>query len=144
MQMYHALAEVDDRSPLTRDDVDRLMEILQHYHGSPGMSPRGFRDAALAVPGETLAQAAVTVTGVMVALYGAPVVALEVLTEKEFNAREGWETLPELVSVTEAAELLGITRQAVLDRISRNTLPAQKIGRDYALPRAAVVANRNT
>lgn len=43
------------------------------------------------------------------------------------------------VSVTEAAQILGVTRQAVLDRISRSTLPAEKAGRDYAIPRAALV-----
>ncbi|MCW2751716.1 MAG: hypothetical protein JWR83_2826, partial [Aeromicrobium sp.] len=53
--------------------------------------------------------------------------------------REGWEPVPDLVSVTEAAQLLGVTRQAVLDRINRKTLPAEKVGREYVIPRLAVV-----
>ena len=39
------------------------------------------------------------------------------------------------VSVAEAAELLGITRQAVLKRIRTGRLAATKVGRNYIVPR---------
>ena len=39
------------------------------------------------------------------------------------------------VSVAEAAELLGITRQAVLKRIRKGRLAATKVGRNYIVPR---------
>ena len=42
------------------------------------------------------------------------------------------------VSVAQAAELLGITRQAVLKRIHAGHLPATKVGRAYVLPRGAL------
>jgi excisionase family DNA binding protein len=42
------------------------------------------------------------------------------------------------VGTTEAASLLGITRQAVLKRIRAGTLPARKVGRNYVIPAAAV------
>jgi excisionase family DNA binding protein len=44
----------------------------------------------------------------------------------------------EFVSVAQAAELLGITRQAVLKRIRTGRLPATKVGRNYIVPREAV------
>lgn len=44
------------------------------------------------------------------------------------------------VSVAEAAELLGITRQAVLKRIRAGRLPATKVGRAYVVPRGALSA----
>jgi excisionase family DNA binding protein len=44
----------------------------------------------------------------------------------------------ELVSVAQAAELLGITRQAVLKRIRAGRLPATKVGRNYVVPREAL------
>jgi excisionase family DNA binding protein len=39
------------------------------------------------------------------------------------------------VSTSEAATLLGISRQAVLKRIERGTLPAARIGRNYRIAR---------
>jgi excisionase family DNA binding protein len=42
------------------------------------------------------------------------------------------------VSVAQAAELLGITRQAVLKRIRAGRLPATKVGQAYIVPRNAL------
>ena|SRR3990172_1621776 len=42
------------------------------------------------------------------------------------------------VSVAQAAELLGITRQAVLKRIRTGHLRAAKVGRNYIVPREAI------
>jgi excisionase family DNA binding protein len=42
------------------------------------------------------------------------------------------------VSVAQASELLGITRQAVLKRIRTGRLQATKVGRNYIVPRDAV------
>jgi uncharacterized protein len=44
------------------------------------------------------------------------------------------------VSVAEAAELLGITRQAVLKRIRAGRLRASKVGRAYVVPRSELGA----
>jgi excisionase family DNA binding protein len=44
------------------------------------------------------------------------------------------------VSVAQAAELLGITRQAVLKRIGTGRLPATKVGRSYIVSRSALSA----
>jgi excisionase family DNA binding protein len=44
------------------------------------------------------------------------------------------------VSVAQAAELLGITRQAVLKRIRAGRLGASKVGRSYIVPRSELSA----
>jgi excisionase family DNA binding protein len=44
----------------------------------------------------------------------------------------------EFVSVAQAAELLGVTRQAVLKRIRTGRLQAAKVGRNYIVPREAI------
>lgn len=43
-----------------------------------------------------------------------------------------------LVSVAQAAERLGVTRQAVLKRIRSGRLPATKVGRAYVVPETAL------
>lgn len=45
----------------------------------------------------------------------------------------------QFVSVAQAAELLGVTRQAVLKRIRTGRLQAAKVGRNYIVPREAIL-----
>jgi excisionase family DNA binding protein len=42
------------------------------------------------------------------------------------------------VGTSEAAHLLGISRQAVLKRIRAGTLPGRKVGRNYVIPASAI------
>lgn len=137
---YSAHVEVDLRGDLADSTVDRVLDQLADFHPAIGTSPRGYADAQITLPAETLAQACSAALAVVAAAYGAPAVACEVLTEAEFDARQGWATVPDLVSVTEAAQMLGVSRQAVLQRIGSRSLPATRIGRDYAIPRTAVVS----
>ncbi len=46
------------------------------------------------------------------------------------------------LSVTEAARLLGISRQAVLSLIARKKLPAERVGTAWILDRRAVEARK--
>lgn len=139
METYNAHVEVNRR---TDYDPDRVIDALAEFHAAVGYSPRGFADAQITLPAESLAQACSTAAAVVSSAYGgAEAIACSVMTEKEFMNREGWGDAPaELVSVMEAAQLLGITRQAVLQRIASKSLPAEKVGRGYAIPRAAVEA----
>lgn len=139
MQMYNAHVEVNKRGVF---DVDKVMAALAQHHPAIGHSPRGFADAQISLPAETLAQAAASAAAVVSWAYdGATAIACSVMTEKEFMNRQGWGEAPsEQISVTEAAQVLGVTRQAVLQRIGSKSLPAEKVGREYVLPRAAVDA----
>jgi excisionase family DNA binding protein len=134
--MYSAHIEV-----ARRDDgwsTDAVLDALAPFHPSVGTSPRGWADAQVSLPAETLAQATAAACAAVSHAFAAEVVAAEVMTEAEFAAREGWTPVPELVSVTEAADMLGVSRQAILDRIARKTLPAEKVGREYVIARGAV------
>ncbi|MBI4430967.1 MAG: helix-turn-helix domain-containing protein [Candidatus Omnitrophica bacterium] len=39
-------------------------------------------------------------------------------------------------SVTEVADLLGVTRQAIIDRIKRGTLETMRLGHVYMIPKS--------
>lgn len=137
MQMFHATVEVDAPA-FTRHDselVHQLAEQLEQYHGVPFSSPRGFRGLSVTYPAETVVQAAHTAAMIASAHLGKDPIVLEVMTEDEFDAREGFGDIPELASVTQVAEDLGVSRAAVLDRIRRGTLEAIKVGDTYAIPR---------
>ena len=87
---------------------------------------------------DTMRQA-LTIAGSLVeAAFQANVIAIEAMTDHELDIRQGWTTVPDLVSFSQAAELLGISRQRVLQRIGEHSLPATRVGRDYVIPRSAV------
>jgi len=135
MTEYNATVETSRRD---EDPDDALMDALAAYHPSIHTSPRGWLSATITVPAENLTQAAQTALAVVATAARSDAVSIEVMPTAEFDKRNGFDPLPELVSVTEAAAQLGVSRQAILDRIGRHTLPATKIGRDYAIPRAAL------
>ncbi|WP_210651368.1 excisionase family DNA-binding protein [Nocardioides sp. SYSU D00065] len=139
MQNYTVTIEVDDKKPLVAADVDRITDELEAFSPALGNSARGFRSATLSVPGQSLRQAVASAVAVVEAAMGAHAIVCEAMTEDEFDTRQGWAPTPELVSVSEAAELLGVSRQRVLQRIKERSLPATQVGRDYVIPRAAVV-----
>ncbi|WKN47168.1 helix-turn-helix domain-containing protein [Nocardioides sp. Arc9.136] len=140
MDFYTATIDVNRREELAGDRVDELLEQLATYHAAIGTSPRGFLSATITVPAESLAQATTTALAVVSSAFGAEPIACTVLTTAEHDARQGWESTPEVVSVSEAATLLGISRQAVLQRIAGKSLPATRVGRSWTVPRAAVDA----
>ena len=111
---------------------------LEEFRPALSNSTRGWRSATVTVPGASLRQAIATAVALVEAAYAAPAIAVEAMTEAEADVRQGWVQTPDLVSVTQAAELLGVSRQRVLQRIRENTLPATQVGRDYVIPRSAV------
>ena len=135
--------EVETREPLTADQVDAVMSALEKRSPAIGTSARGWQSSmvggspALDVAGAGIRHGAGCVDDAL----GTPPIAVEVITTEEFDARQGWDsTTTDLISVREAAELLGVSRQRVLQRIADKSLPAEKVGRDYGIPRSAVEA----
>lgn len=140
MKMYNAIVEVATKQDLTDDQLDDALEQLAEYHGSVGVSARGFAFARVSLPAETLSQAASTAITITQAVLGGTAVAAEVLTEEEFLAREGWAPMPEVVSTNEAADILGVSPTRVRERIRDKSLPATKVGREHVIQRSAVEA----
>lgn len=62
----------------------------------------------------------------------------------EAVALPGTEMLPgtDLLSTTEAADELGVSRQRVLQMVYGKELAGQRVGRDWVIPRAAIEARR--
>lgn len=126
----------------TREDIDdALLEALTEYGPATGRAERGWVEVYITVPATTLRQAFSTALAVAEAAVQVPVLAVEVLPTAEFDARNGLAPLPELVSVTEAAALLGVSRQAVLQRLESGSLPGRKVGNAWVIQRPALPAH---
>lgn len=141
MKMYNATVEVARKAVDAEPDVDELMDQLAAYHAAVGSSQRGWVEARLSVPGETLLQATTTAMLVVEAAAGAPAIAAEVMTEEEFAAREGFTVEPDIVSTYEAAEMLRVSRQRVLQLAGDGRIQeVPTAGRGKVFTRSSVVA----
>jgi len=128
MKMYNAAVEVAIKASEAERRADELMDALAAYHVAVGSSPRGWLEARISVPAETLVQATTTALAVVESATGAGAIACEVMTEEEFAARDGFEVVPDLLGVTEAAEALGVTRQRIDQLVHAGKLQSIRVG----------------
>lgn len=88
----------------------------------------------LTLPAESVQQAFAAATRIIDPL-GVPV-SVAVATEEARSKPDGWENVPDLVSVQEVATAAGRTKQAIFSRISKGDLPARKVGQEFLVLRS--------
>ncbi len=107
-------------------DLGKLLDALDGFHPAIGDSPRGWTSARISLQAETLKQATVLALTLVADAGGAEPIHCEVQIEDEFTARRGFIPVPELVGATEAAELIGVSRQRVQQLASNGDLPSTR------------------
>lgn len=126
-------------TPVDGVDDDELVDRLVDYHPAVGPSDlvSGAREAVITLPAASLSQAITTVRAVAAPL--GVLHGLEIVPTAAWDHRLGRTTNEDdLIGVTEAAGALGVTSQAVRERLAAGTLPGRKIGRNWALPASAL------
>jgi excisionase family DNA binding protein len=139
MEHYTLAVELNAPAAKAPDLADALLEGLAEYHPAVTRSDRGRVEVVLTLPAESIPQAVRSGLAVLAGVCRLQVVALEVMDTAEWDARLGVEHLPELVGVTEASLILGVSRQRVLQLVNAGTLPSSKAGDAVVIPRSAVV-----
>ena len=127
-------AEIAFRGNLTDDHIDHLMGALAPFHVAVSGGTDGTFDVTLTAPAENLRQATHALLAVAEAATGEPATSIEVLATSAWDRRNGFIPVPELVSVTDAAAQLGVSRQAVLQRLESGSLAGQKVGKTWVIP----------
>jgi len=122
------------------DDHQQLLDALAGYSPALGVTDVGRLEVIDSLPADTVGQAVTTAFALVAQTGRGEVVVVEAMTSKEFDRRVALPLLPELLSVTEAAERLGMTRQSVLERIKAGTLAATRVGSTYAIAAVAVAS----
>ena len=138
MLHYNATIELD--TPATEQAAEHLVDQLASHGYSPaaGASPFGRLEVVITLPADGLRQAAVAALALVEQAAGIPARAVEVLTTDDFDRRHGLDPVPDLVSVTDAANMMGLSRQRVLQMVDEGKLPHSRVGKAIVLPRAAV------
>lgn len=109
-------------------------DLGQHFHGAIGYDSRGRTQIIITLTAEDLTQA-ITTARALFADQPNPI-RLDVMTTAEYDCAD--EPIPALVTVTQAAEILHTSKQAVMGRINRRTLPAARVGTRWVLPASAL------
>lgn len=143
-ELYTAVIEVSKRGVPSADEIDTVMTRLAGFTVSLDVGPRGYWRARITLPAENLAAASTAALLAVTHGYGIPVeaaVSIQVMSETEFDQREGTAEVPELVGATEAAQLLGVSPQRVRQMIDEGKIAAHRVGeRSFALVRSEVEA----
>lgn len=137
MEYWNAIIELTGtftESTLDEDLLDRFAD----WHASIGRSINGQLELTLSVPAENLRQATLTVLSLIADEEVVNPSQLRILTAADFDRENGLQPVPPLLSVTEAAALLNISRQRVLQMIHEGKLHGLKVGAGWALTRTEI------
>lgn len=138
--LYNATVLFDRRLPVAGDDewTDRVIDHLVGFGPVVSRLATGRAELIITLPADDLRTAIATALALARDATGDEPVGIEVVTTAEFDRRNSQAPVPELLSVTQVAETLGVTRQAVLQRIESGSLPAQRVGKGWAVSAALV------
>lgn len=120
------------------DAADRALDALIDYGAVVTEDDQRRMQIVLTVPASGVPQAATTSLALAASLELGDVVALSIQTTEDYDSHDGSEYIPPLLSVTEVAEQLGLTTQAIRARVSAGTMPARRVGDLWVIPAAAV------
>lgn len=138
---FNVVADVSIRR-LDDDVIDQVMDALVDYAGVISRAPDGRTQVTITLPAVGLRQAITTALSVIDgAVAPATVTAVEAMTTKEFDARSEaleYQPVPELVSISEAAAAMDVSRQAVHQRIESGSLPATRVGSTWVIPKSTL------
>jgi excisionase family DNA binding protein len=138
MTEYNAIGEIEI-APTTKRIV-KWLDALEGYSAAVSRTDRGRTEIVITVDAPALEAAAATALAVLRQAAG-QLSAFQIMTTAEYDRRTDETAEPEYLGATEAADLLGTTRQYVQQLAASKTLPSIRIGeRTLAFPKAAVEA----
>lgn len=134
MPSWTARLELDTRAA----DLDVLVDALADYEANAAHTLWGRAEVVITVPGDNLRQAITTALAVAAGSTGFDVFAVEVMPADEYAARQGYDPVPELLSVNQAAAELGVSAQRIRQRLEAGQLGGVKVGGTWVVPRQGV------
>jgi hypothetical protein len=125
-------------------NCQELAGALADFKPDIARTVQGRYEVAITVTGETLRQATLVALALVADAGASDLAAVEVRpTDEVANGRKDMP-VPDLVSVTEAATDLGVSPQAIRQRLDNGTVSGVKIGGTWAVLRAEVDRLRGT
>ena len=138
MEYWNAIFEYEH--VYADDGVDEdILDVFIDWHPAVGRSLEGRIEATLSIPADNLKQAVRTAMVLISEGDSLPEVCqVNVLRANEYDRRNGLAPIPSLLSVSEAAAILNVSRQRVLQLIHDGKIHGTRVGNGWALYRAEV------
>lgn len=130
-----------DRSAEDLEDDDLVDEIIEDLHDTaPALaaSADGWLEITITLPANSLQQA-LNMALARIQTHGEPTM-LTAMPESVRDAHEGIPEIPELLTMPQAAQILGVSRQAVVDMHTSGKLRAVQVGPQRVTTKADVEA----
>ena len=135
---YQVDAELTGK-PLTDHEAERALDelpglsaVLAHNSGRP--------DVLLTISADSVVQAAALGVAAIERATGRTVEACTITPSELWDRRQGFIPIPELIGATEAAAVLGVTRQRIAQLVDEGKLPARRAGNALVFARGTVEA----
>lgn len=136
--MAHYNATIEIAELLGDEPSADLLDALADFGPALTESLRRRTQVIITVQADSLRGASTAALSIVEGTGHAPV-TVQLMPTAEYDATAGMIDAPaRLYSVTEAAELLGVTPQAIRARIKTGSLPATRIGESWAVPAVLV------
>lgn len=140
--MNEYVVEVEFAAPAGEELSVEIVEAFLHYDGVSGVSDHGNADVTASMFADSLADATrMALDAVAVVGRGEPIV-LTVVQAADWDDRRGFdgENIIDVMSVTEVAQRLGVTRQRVHQLVGEERIPARRVGHSVVIAESAVAA----
>lgn len=114
----------------TEANADEIVTALEAYDpaAGPAENNTGNVDVWITIQAKNTRQAIDTGLALASQASSAELTAFEVLTTEDFDRRNGLTPVPALIGSEEAAEMLGISRQAIGQKYAAGQLPGHRVG----------------
>lgn len=138
MEYWNVIIEFDH--PYTDDGVDDdILDAFADWHAVVDSAANHHVEVTLSIIAENMRQSCLQALALLSAHDSLPTACrIDVLRSSEYDRMNGFEPVPSLVSVTQAAATLGVTRQRVLQMIHEGSVNGIKVGNGWALSRAEI------
>jgi hypothetical protein len=112
----------------TEANGSTLVDAFTGFSPAAGPTDTGKLDVWITIQAKDARQAIDVGLALGAKATDAELTAFEVLTTEDFDRRNGLTPVPELIGADEAAEILGISRQAVSKKFGHGDLPGHRVG----------------
>mgnify|MGYP002796508469 CR=1 FL=1 len=138
MEYWNVIIEFDH--PYQDDGVDDdILDAFSDWHAVVDSAPNRHIEVTMSIVAETMRQSCLQALALVAAHESLPSPCrIDVLRSDEYDRMNGFAPVPPLVSVTEAAATLGVTRQRVLQMIHEGTVNGFRVGNGWALSHAEI------
>lgn len=134
---FNATMEFD--VDLTAELAHQVVDLLADFAAATETSEAGRLQLTITLDADSVPAATRLALGLARQL-GPALLRIEVLSSVDFDRRVGLGDLDDVVSVAEAATELGVSTQAIRQRLEAGTLTGRKAGRAWHVSREAVLA----